>query len=126
VKVLAVKTKVNALTASCFLGGLFVLVLMPTAKAQTVVEDAKRFTEADCRWLHTQFLGECMASAKCSHLREAWDFSMSTQRGLTALETVITVRSMYAISSACERACVTKLKIAYSEWKQLICKPLTR
>ena len=88
--------------------------------------NAKKFTDQDCQWLYSQFLGECISIEKCTSRYENFDFSISTSQGLGSLETVITVRVMDAIISACERACSAKTRPPIEEWRKTICKPLMR
>lgn len=105
---------------------LIALLISPVANSQIVVPDAKKFTETDCRWLHSQFLGECVEAEKCTWRPEERDFSMSTQRGMSSLETVLTVRSAQTINQTCYEVCKAKKKVGYQEWRKLICKPLIR
>ena len=93
------------------------------AMAQRVVPDAETFSENDCRWLHTQYLGECVASQYCGEgLGD--EFSMSTQRGMSALEPVMTVRAHDELNAICHEACETRKRMDYSQFKASICKPL--
>jgi hypothetical protein len=92
-----------------------------------VVDEVETFSDRECQWLHSQFLGECMSSQKCERTYgEMDDFSMSTYRGMSSLETVITVRAMEQINSACQRVCLTKQRPAYGEWRKLVCDPLIK
>jgi hypothetical protein len=102
------------------------LLITDTATAQRVVDDAKKFTEKDCRWIYSQFLDECIASPPCTSDPNNRDFSMSTQRGMSSLETVLTVRIAGEINALCERTCKSKSKPVYSTWHAAICKPLLK
>jgi hypothetical protein len=98
----------------------------PGAMAQKVVEDATTFTEENCRWLHRQFLGECIGFQACPRERAGMDLSMSTVRGLSSLETVLTVRAAQQIDVACLQACKTRTRMPYKEWRRRICQPLMK
>lgn len=100
----------------------FAQLLSPIAVAQNVVPDVKVFTGRECRWLYSRFLDECMEAQKCTEM----DFSMSTSRGMSSLETVLTVRSANEINYACNQVCVSKRKMDYNQWRKSICKPLIR
>lgn len=104
----------------------FSLCMSASVKAQIVVDDVKSFTEKECRWLHSQFLGECLGAARCTAKREEMDFSMSTQRGMYALETVLTIRAAEEIGTICEQTCKTRKRMGYTNWRASICKQLMK
>lgn len=94
--------------------------------AQKVVPDAQRFSETECRWLHRQFLDECMNSLKCTKRPEDRELSMSADREMHALGPVISVRAMDLINQICEQVCLKKKKINRQEWHKSVCKPLMK
>lgn len=116
-------------TCQQFFGSLGVIFFVTLdASAQKVVEDVKKFTERECQWLHRNFLDECLnrdnfASSKCS---TSPDLSMSTNRGMSALEPVLTVRIAGQIHAICQKTCESQRKIGYKEWRSSICRPLMK
>jgi hypothetical protein len=118
--------KVMRIRSALLLLMLIGTMAAPGAMAQIVVEDATEFTDKDCRWLHRQFLGECSNSQRCPHTRDDINLSMSTVRGLSALETVLTVRAADQMDIACLQACKTKERMPYNEWRKRICEPLIK
>ena len=52
------------------------------AIAQIVVEDVAKWTQKECRWLHSQVLAECENQQTCSASPKKLDLSMSSQRGI--------------------------------------------
>jgi hypothetical protein len=94
--------------------------------AQIVVPNAKRFTERDCRWLHKDFLEACAQSETCSSHPDELSYSMALQRGMSALETVITVAAMHEIEAACKQSCKSKHSLDYSTLRRTVCLPLMK
>jgi TPR repeat protein len=95
-----------------------------SALSQKVVYDATKFTERECRWLYSELLNACVESQKCGRGFGEMDLPMSTERGMSSLETVLTVRAMAEINKACERACLGKARPAYDSWRTSICMTL--
>jgi len=115
---LSVKSALLALTFIACCPGL------NPAQGQIVVPYAKKFTNAECKWLHSQFLDACMASETCGPYPDQYAYSMSTQRGVNSLEKVLTPSARNRIEAACERSCGLKTVVDYTEWQRSICSPL--
>lgn len=96
-------------------------MVMPGAGAQRVTDDIARWSDRQCAWLHRQALAECQEQAACSSLPEKIDFSMSTARGLAALEGVLTAANTKHFYEICERACTQKKRPSYAEFRTSFC-----
>jgi hypothetical protein len=72
------------------------------ASAQIVVPDVKRWSEKESSWLYQHVLPECRTQRLCSATP---DFSMSTERGLTSLDAILTVRNRQQFDGICLRVC---------------------
>lgn len=84
----------------------------------------KSFKSQHCRWIYEQFLDECLGLKKCTPINSTTEeFSMSTVRGMSALETVITVRVHDQIYQACFQTCAVKRKPSYKSFRRMICSP---
>lgn len=94
--------------------------------AQIVVPSATHFTERDCRWLHQEFLAACAQSETCSSHPDELSYSMALQRGMSALETVITVAAMHEIDAACKQSCKSKHSMDYTTLRRTVCLPLMK
>lgn len=97
---------------------LFSLLLPASVSAQIVVPDVERWTDKECRWLHRQVLDACKNLTDCT---DTSDMSMSTQRGLYALENVFTVRNQQDFDKICLRVCETKQIPTYSAFNKEFC-----
>lgn len=97
---------------------LFSLALPESISAQIVVPDVEKWTDKECRWLHRQALEECKKLTDCT---DASDMSMSTQRGLSALENIFTVRDRQNFDGICFRVCNIKKIPSYSVFNAEFC-----
>ncbi len=104
-----------------FAAMFFAGVSVNGADAQRVVDDVARWTDQQCAWLHRQALAECQTQAVCSSLPEKIDFSMSTSRGMTSLEDVLTVQSQKQFYEICNRTCMDKKRPSYAEFRKSFC-----
>ena len=96
------------------------------ATAQIVVEDVAKWSEKECRWLHSQVLAECENQQTCSASREKLDLSMSSQRGMYALEPVISARLYHEFYGICFQACRDKTRPSYVEFQRSFCSRVMR
>lgn len=97
---------------------LAVLQLVGQAPAQIVVPDVKKWTQQECRWMHRQVLGACRELEDCM---KQDDMSMSTQRGLSALGNVLTVRNMENFRGICANVCASRSIPTYETFKAQFC-----
>jgi hypothetical protein len=90
---------------------------------QIVVEDVTKWTEKECVWLYRQALVECQNQETCSR---SPDFSMSTSRGLSSLENILTVRMQQEFYEICYQTCQAKKRISYSTFRNRFCEKVDR
>lgn len=98
-----------------------IIALAASAAGQTDLPDVKRWSERECIWLYRQVLPECKDQHPCS---ETPDFSMSTSRGLEALEPVWTVRNGREFEGICIRVCTENAMPSYSQFKKDFCSTI--
>jgi hypothetical protein len=107
---------------------VFTCIITPLAASAQIVPDViKRWSEEECIWLHRQALDECRAGANnhCAHeLLDA--FSMSTNRGLSALDAFWTARNRQDFDAICLRVCKEDAKPTYSQFKKEFCSKVRR
>ena len=98
------------------------LVMAPVpARAQIIVPDVKRWSEKECSWLYQQALSECRIQQHCSATP---DFSMSTERRLTALAGIWTVRNREQFDGICLRVCQDNTSPSYTQFKLEFCSKI--
>lgn len=97
---------------------LFSSLLPASVSAQIVVPDAERWTDKECRWLHRQALDACKNLTDCT---DTSDMPMSTQRGLSALDNIFTVRNGQDFDGLCLKVCETKKIPTYSAFNKEFC-----
>jgi hypothetical protein len=97
-------------------------VMAPVAAwAQIVVPDVKRWSEKECSWMYQQVLPECRTQRPCSATP---DFSMSTERGLTSLDAILTVRNRQQFDGICLRVCQENTSPRYAQFKTEFCSKI--
>jgi hypothetical protein len=105
--------------ASALLIGLVSLPALMSASAQIVVPEVKRWTAAECRWLHSQALVHCRNHLPdCSNMD---DLAMAIQRGLNALDNVLTARERQQFDAICYNVCMSKTLPSYQSFNADFC-----
>lgn len=105
--------------------GLSLAQIVVPSRRETAT-NAARFTEKDCRWLHKDFLAACIQSETCGPQPDELSYSMALQRGMSSLETVITVAAMHEIDAACKQSCKSKQPLDYTTLRRTVCLPLMK
>ena len=98
-----------------------------TSKGLTVLKKRvarPAYNREECKWLYGQALGECVKNPDDHHPCDDVSHSMSTVRGLYALEE----NPRWAIAKdrfalACKKACETKKRPAQAAFAKSICGP---
>jgi hypothetical protein len=106
--------------------GLVGLLAVVKAEAQIVEPDIKKWSVSQCQWLHGQVLKECMNLDGCNDDGITEDLSMASQRGLIALEPVMTVRNRKEFNSICYRVCDKKSIPTYASFDKEFCSTIPR
>jgi hypothetical protein len=109
---------------------VFICIITPlAASAQIDVPAIKRWSEKECIWLHRQALDECKENGRGfegTKLCSQDDFSMSTNRGLSAFDSFWTVRNREQFDAICLRVCEENAKPTYSQFRKEFCSKVRR
>jgi len=106
---------------------VFTCIITPLAASAQIDQPAiKRWSEKLCIWLHRQALGECKTLHPDCSLNETFLISMSTNRGIAALEDFWTARNTQHFNAICLQVCKENTKPTYSQFKKEFCSKVRR